>query len=152
MKLYRMKFYFLIITLFFFGCKSQTYQMNNLPARKIEFGNMGGFTGNKLTYTLLENGQLFLFSDFEKKEEKGVSQMKAKKIFKEAEKLQAAGYRHNETGNMSDYILFKTGTDTLEWKWPSEFSKRAITSQVKIPAPDSIQKLHSLLMKTIPSN
>ena len=145
------KFYFLILSLFFFACKSQTYQINELPARKIEFGSMGGFTGNKFTYTLLENGQLFISSDFEKKEEKGVGKMKAKKVFKEAEKVKQAGFNFTESGNMTNYIIFNTGSDSIKWSWPSEFSKRGITSEIKVATPDSLIKLHGMLMKTIQS-
>jgi hypothetical protein len=151
LKLTMSKFYFVVLFLFFFGCKSQTYQIYEIPLRKIEFGNMGGFTGSKLTYTLLENGQLFISSDFEKKEEKGVSQMKAKKIFKEAVKLKQTGYSKNELGNMSDYIFFNTGMDSIMWNWPSEFSKRGITTQIKVATPDSLVKLNGMLIKTIQS-
>lgn len=149
LKLIMSKFYFIVFFLFFFGCKSQTYQINEIPLRKIEFGSTGGFTGSKLTYTLLENGQLFISSDFEKKEEKGVSQMKAKKIFKEADKLKQTGYCKHDLGNMNNYIFFNTGTDSIMWNWPSEFSKRGITTQIKVTTPDSLQKLNGMLIKTI---
>ena len=44
----------------FFACKQTRYAADNLPDRQLRWGSGGGYVGKETTYTLLDNGQIFI--------------------------------------------------------------------------------------------
>jgi hypothetical protein len=135
----------------FFGCKSQTYTLDSLPERKLEFGHSGGFTGMKITYTLLENGQLFMSTGFQKMELERVKKRDTKEIFEEADEMIKEGISQHEVGNQSDYISFNDGKQLKEWKWPSGPIQLESGGFGRFPIPKELEELYSILFKTIPT-
>jgi len=129
-----------LLLVFLFSCKGQTYTMDTLPAKRIEFGNEGGFTGGRTTYILLENGQVFSKSSLVQTELEKVKKKEAKKVFKEMDKLVQSKFELNETGNLTNFIVYYNGVEGKEWKWPGGLIK---------PAPDALMEINKLLLEII---
>lgn len=89
-----------------FSCTSQQYTINDLPDTQLVFGRGGGFTGEVVTYTLLENGQLFKHSSLTKeyKEMTKINKKTAKTYFKTISDLKLADQSINQPGNMYYFI------------------------------------------------
>lgn len=135
----------LLVVLSFVGCKAQTYKMDELPQRRISFGNLGGFAGSYTSYVLLENGQLFYISTYEKKELKKISAFKAKHIFKEAEELIEEGVSLNEKANLTNFIIFNSGSKDTEWNWAQPVgNSKALSKDL-----EEILELNESLIKLI---
>jgi hypothetical protein len=132
-----------LLLVFFFSCKGQTYTLDSLPSKRIEFGNEGGFTGAKTTYILLENGQVFSKTALVQTELEKVKKKEAKKVFKEMENLVQTKFECNETSNLTNFLVFYDGKESKEWKWPG--------GQIK-PAPDALLELNKLILEIIKSN
>jgi uncharacterized protein YjiK len=124
------------------ACHAQKYTPSNFQGQQLTFGSGGGFTGQVIQYTLLENGQLFQTNSQTKeaKELKPVSRTKSKQLFAKVEKLDVAKLDFNHPGNMYYFIQTKRGDILQKITWGSPQDK----------APDGVETLYQELKTTIP--
>jgi len=101
-----------VLTLSFFGCKSQQYSLEELTEKRLVFGNGGGMTGASDTYVLLENGQLFHTNSLTKQssELESISRIKAKEYFTKLKELSLSERDFDHPGNMY-YFLEDVNSD-----------------------------------------
>jgi hypothetical protein len=112
------------------GCHLQRYTPATFPGKQLIFGSGGGFTGEVIEYTLLENGQLFLNNTLTKeiKQLQRLSWKKRKWAFAEAEKLSLENISFNHPGNLYYYIQVKQGESNhrVTWGNPTEAAPPAL--------------------------
>ncbi len=100
---------FISILVSFFSCKSMEQSFDDYKGKIITIGFGGGFTGEYKEYSLLENGDMFLYNTTSKKRtylgkvEKNV----AEQMFENSKMLNLPKYRLNKPGNMNKYIKFR---------------------------------------------
>ena len=108
-----------ILLLLIFSCKSSQNSQEKDNQDLLIFGSMGGFTGQKLEYSLNRKGDLFLYNSLknETTEVGHWTQKDTKALFKEAGELNIAGTHFNEPGNMSSYVGTSIEGKRNEVKW-----------------------------------
>lgn len=102
-----------------YHCKHPKYSPMDLPGEQIRFGNGGGFTGMEMTYTLLENGQVFKFGSKapQPMEVAAAKRRTARRLFETAESL---GLLHTEfmhPGNTYQFIEFQDDGQQRRIAW-----------------------------------
>ncbi len=101
------------------GCHRQRYTPATFPGKQLTFGSGGGFTGQVVEYTLLENGQLFQNNTLTKeiKPLQRLDWKKRKWAFAEAEKLSLDKLSFNHPGNLYYFIQVKQGESSHRVTW-----------------------------------
>jgi len=123
------------------GCKSQQYTYETLPHDQIVFGQGGGMAGEIKTYTLLENGQLFVHSSITKQSEELNSQNpeRAKEFFTKLDGMSFNNIQFKHPGNRYYFLGRKTEQDEHKIIWGSEDHN----------APDPIKDIYKQLIATL---
>jgi len=102
----------------FWFCKNTKYAPNTLPDRQLRWGNGGGFVGKEITYTLLDNGQIFTQKTGEALTESASTKRRtAKSIFKTAETLGLAALDFQHPGNTYKFIEIQSGGAVRRISW-----------------------------------
>lgn len=88
----------------------QKYTTDNMPTDQIHFGEGGGITGAITEYCLLKNGQLFDKKHFTEsfKSVKKVKRRKAKKSFKQCDKMEFEKINLDNPGDKYYFIAYET--------------------------------------------
>ncbi|MES2734131.1 MAG: hypothetical protein V4714_20455 [Bacteroidota bacterium] len=129
---------------FLSACQAQKYTPSDFQGKQLTFGSGGGFTGQVIQYTLLENGQLFQSHGLTKevKELKGVSRTKSEQLFGQAEKLDLAKLDFNHPGNLYHFIHIKRGNTIQKVTWGS----------IQDKVPSEVEALYQELKAVISTN
>ncbi len=111
-----------ISLLFFFsilGCKSTKYTANNLPEKQLIFGKGGGFSGEIVSYILLENGQLFEANSLLKitNEVRKINKKECKKHFQRSETTPLFDANINYPSNVYYFITYKEADKQRQMTW-----------------------------------
>lgn len=123
------------------GCKSQKYTYTDLPQNQIVFGQGGGMAGEVKTYTLLENGQLFVHSSITKQSEelKAIDPERANNFFTKLDGLSFNSILFDHPGNRYYFLGRKTEQGDHQTVWGSE----------NHTAPGQIKDIYKELITTI---
>lgn len=108
--------------LFLWSCKPKLYTLDNLPERRIIFGEGGGFSGKYTEWLLPDSGQIFEKDGFaENYTEVGLIDKKTiKSLYKSADSLfaeQADAFVKAEPGNYNYKLVLQQDTNRLEAAW-----------------------------------
>lgn len=109
---------FLIPIFLFCSCKATQYTPANFEKAMISFGSGGGFTGAVDSYFLLQNGQFFTkpmggeYQELPAPDKDFVTQ-----LFINYEILGLADINIEQTGNMYQFINFKSGQNEHKIVW-----------------------------------
>jgi hypothetical protein len=112
---------FLLCVFTVWNCNRSTYTYDQLPPQLVRFGTGGGFSGEVRTYTLLENGQLFLESSLRSGTADELSPLKRKRagqLFEAAGK--AACTEVLLPANRYAFLYRFSPSDTCRWMWPAD--------------------------------
>ena len=114
--------FFISLLFFVVGCKSQQYTFENLPQDRIEFGQGGGMAGGVKTYSLLENGQLFVHNSLigESEELESASPEDAKAFFSELDAMSFKSIQFRHPGNRYYFLGRKSETGEHRTVWGEE--------------------------------
>ena len=139
--IYRLTVSFLFLLFFAIGCKSQKYTYEELPQEQIVFGQGGGMAGEIKTYTLLQNGQLFVHNSVTKTSEelKSLTSERAQEFFTELDGLSAKTVSFDHPGNRYYFVGRKMEVGEYRTVWGSENHS----------APVQIKDLYKALIATI---
>jgi hypothetical protein len=108
----------LFISAFFASCSSSGKVNNDAGAKRLIFGNGGGFTGMYTSYELNEDGRLFsLLADSVQHQVKKLRKKQTSEIFAQADKLKMTQPAFNHPGNMTSFIRYKSGGVLTEYSW-----------------------------------
>ncbi|MGB6152468.1 MAG: hypothetical protein WBG48_10785 [Pricia sp.] len=132
---------FLLLSCFISGCKSQKYTYETLPQERLEFGQGGGMAGEIRTYTLLENGQVFVHNSITgtSEELEALAPERAREFFTELDGLSFKTISFDHPGNRYYFLGRITEEGEHRTVWGSEDHK----------APGQIKKVYNALMATI---
>lgn len=126
---------------FLFSCKHTRYTPVDLPAKQLQWGAGGGFTGKETTYLLLENGQIFkrdgvgaLLQELE-----GTKKKTAQSLFKTADTLDIIKMDFMHPGNTYSFLEMRT----------AENAKRIAWGDTKFPVTEQMQNLYKQLMQLV---
>jgi hypothetical protein len=102
------------------ACSKTTYTVSALPETYIEWGSFGGFTGEKQSYLLMPNGQIFerTSSNPEGQELSAVERKQAKQVFKAFDKSDFRTSNLGKSGNLTHFILFYEKEQVYSASWP----------------------------------
>ena len=111
-----------IFILILYGCKAQQYSIDDLPEKQLIFGNGGGMSGMVKTYTLLENGQLFMNNSLTKEStEIGILKKKeCKAVFKKLAGLKLREVEFDHPGNRYYFLEDYTDGEACRITWGKE--------------------------------
>ena len=114
--------FFISLLFFVVGCKSQQYTFENLPQDRIEFGQGGGMAGGVKTYSLLENGQLFVYNSLigESEELESASPEDPKAFFSELDAMSFKSIQFRHPGNRYYFLGRKSETGEHRTVWGEE--------------------------------
>jgi len=114
-------FFSSIFLVVLFSCKSQTYQLDNLPEKQLVFGSGGGISGEVKTYILLENGQVFYNNSLTDTNEeiKSLSKKEATLCFKKMDSLKLEEMNFDHPGNMYYFVEEVKGEERHRVTWGS---------------------------------
>lgn len=114
----------LLLFLFSFGfmfsnCKTKYYTPYDFEGRIIKVGTGGGYTGQTIEYTLLENGQVFLNAHKEGivKSSPMLERRTTEQIFKNYDKLNFKDLIIDKPGNMYHYLILDNGNEKHKIQW-----------------------------------
>lgn len=103
-----------------FSCKSQEYSPETYEKDQVMFGSGGGMTGAATTYSLLQNGKLYVKKSSETQFtlKTKVPKSAAKAIFKQIEEGGMSSMSLNSPSNMYSFIevMGDTGKNRMVWK------------------------------------
>jgi hydroxymethylpyrimidine pyrophosphatase-like HAD family hydrolase len=110
-------------------------------AKQLIFGSGGGFSGQVIEYTLLENGRLMRTNSLTKESTslKALSKQEAQTYFKQAAKLNLEALEFKHPGNMYYFIRLNDGEKQQEVVWGDNSH----------PAPAQVQGLYQKLEKAV---
>jgi len=106
---------------FCWHCNRNTHTYDELPDRHLQFGTGGGFTGEVITYTLLENGQLFWERSLQQGEASALPAARKKaagQLFEQASALACSEVL--QPANRYAFFNRITAVDTCRWMWPAD--------------------------------
>ncbi|MBK7935911.1 MAG: hypothetical protein IPJ82_01920 [Lewinellaceae bacterium] len=142
MKTILLVFTFSAATLFFFACKPTQYTTENLPDRQLRWGSGGGYVGKETTYTLLDNGQVFVRETGGKlAETTNTKPKKAKVLYETMGTLGLSTLDFQHPGNIYNFIEVLNGTDINRISWGEK--GHAVDQQVQ----DLYRQLNELVKK-----
>ena len=103
----------------FWFCKHQPkFTPGNFPDRQLRWGSGGGFVGKETTYTLLENGQIFIRKIGGELTDAGSTKpRKAKSLYKTSETLGLANLDFQHPGNTYSFIEVLSGDAVQRISW-----------------------------------
>lgn len=109
--------------------------MSNLPATYLEFGTFNANSGVKVSWTFLENGQVFYKNNLFATEQKQLNKSTVLALFAEAGRVKRSGYKIRVEGGYLAHITIKSNVQATEftWTWPYGGSKEY---------PDELKKLY----------
>jgi len=112
----------LLAAILAFGCKSQRYTADNLPATQLIFGDGGGITGATTSFILLENGQIFKHYSLDNStmEVGKIKRKQAKQLLQGAQALGMGEMDVNEPGNLYYFLELKTERDSHRCNWGAQ--------------------------------
>lgn len=118
---HRSLIYFIAMFSILCSCKPQQYTMDDLPKERLEFGSGGGVVGKVDTYTLLDNGQLFLTNSLtqETRELEGFSKKEAKTFFERVKGPEISELEFDHPGNLYYFINHITENKEHRLVWGS---------------------------------
>ena len=139
--MYKILVTFLLVSCFAIGCKSQKFSYDNLPEDQIVFGQGGGMAGGVKTYTLLENGQLFVHNSITKISEElnAINSERAAEFFIELDGLSFKTIQFEHPGNRYYFLGHKTDEGEHQIVWGGEDHD----------TPDPVRAMYKQLMETI---
>jgi hypothetical protein len=128
-----------LLTLYFLtfnACKTVKYTTDNLPAKRLMFGEGGGFSGEVKEYILLENGQIFTRTSFTtiSAELPKVPKKTAMKMFEQTEALKIKELEFIKPGNRYFYIQINSDSTT---------SHRVVWGSAKDTVPTAIESFYT---------
>ena len=100
-------------------CKQTRYTADNLPEKRLSFGDGGGFTGLETTFILFENGQIFKMTSKapDLNEVTGTQGKTAKKLFETAVSLGVPGLDFLHPGNLYQFVEYQDGDQKRRIVW-----------------------------------
>ena len=107
------------VLMLIFSCKSMEQSFDEYTGKVITIGFGGGFTGGYKEYSLLENGDMFLYNTLSKKRsylgkvEKNV----AEQMFENSELLKLPKREVNKPGNTNKYIIYRINKTENKILW-----------------------------------
>lgn len=109
------------VVFFLYNCKGTTYTIENLPAKRVIFGQGGGFTGAYVDFILLENGQIFKQNSLTKQMEElgSIKKKTAQQLFEKVKSVTMTPIK--EPGNMTYSLRYQTAEaeQAVTWGNPS---------------------------------
>lgn len=101
------------------SCKTSLFTPESFEGRALHFGNSGGFTGSSTTYTLLENGQVFLEKTSDEQTElKKLKKNTVDQIFSNYDLFDFNSMDCNKAGNITKFLKMADGSgDVKELQW-----------------------------------
>ena len=100
------------------ACKQPKYAPGNFPDNQLRWGNGGGVVGKETTYTLLDNGQIFIRDMGGPLTEIGKTKGKnAKELFGMIETLGLQKIDFQHPGNVYDFIEVLSGDSVHRISW-----------------------------------
>lgn len=100
------------------ACKQIKYAPGNFPDRQLRWGSGGGVVGKETTYTLLDNGQIFVRKMGGALTETGkVRDKKAKMLYDMIGSLGLEKYDFQHPGNTYDFIEVLNGDSVHRISW-----------------------------------
>lgn len=100
-----------------FSCKTKQYLPENYNGKIIKLGTGGGFTGQLIEYTLLENGQVFRSSNGGRSELTRLERNKAQQMFDNIYSMQFHHILLDDPGNMYHYLEIIDMKETHKIQW-----------------------------------
>lgn len=102
----------------FFACKHTKYVPGNFPDRQLRWGSGGGFAGKETSYTLLDNGQIFVRDKGGQLTETGKTKgKKAKALYGMIETLGLFNLDFKYPGNTYDFVEVLSGDSVQRISW-----------------------------------
>ena len=109
---------FAAAVLFWFCKHHPKFTPGNFPDRQLRWGSGGGFVGKETTYTLLDNGQVFVLKmGCELTEAGSTKPRKAKSLYKTSETLGLATLNFQHPGNTYNFIEVLSGDAIQRITW-----------------------------------
>ena len=100
------------------ACKQTKYAPGNFPDRQLRWGSGGGFAGKETTYTLLDNGQIFVREMGGALTEAGrIKDKKAKAFYDMIGTLGLDTLHFQHPGNLYDFIEVLNGDSVNRISW-----------------------------------
>jgi hypothetical protein len=119
-----MKAILLVVAFFTFslGCKPTKVNLQEYEGKQLTVANGGGFTGQVIEYTLLENGYVYKFNSLTNANSfhKRIEKDDANQIFNNYELLNITELKLNDPGNMYFYIRMDHKDKSQQIKWNTE--------------------------------
>ncbi|QHT71160.1 hypothetical protein GXP67_33160 [Rhodocytophaga rosea] len=117
----RLAFLLSLFIIYLSSCRSHqlTSQADADTGRQVIFGSGGGFSGQVIEYTLLENGQLSRTNSLSKEKIilKALPKKEAQSYFEQAEQLHLGTMNFKHPGNLYYFIRLKKGEKAEEVLW-----------------------------------
>ncbi|GAB4496172.1 MAG: hypothetical protein OHK0019_27370 [Saprospiraceae bacterium] len=124
------------------ACKQSKYAPGNFPDRQLRWGSGGGIVGKETTYTLLDNGQIFIRDMGGTLTETGKAKGKtAKALYEMIGTLGLEKLDFQHPGNTYDFIEVLNGDSVRRISW----GEKNIPVDPKIK--DLFNQLNGLLKK-----
>lgn len=124
------------------ACKQSKYAPGNFPDRQLRWGSGGGIVGKETTYTLLDNGQIFVRDMGGTLTETGKTKAKtAKALYEMIGTLGLEKLDFQHPGNTYDFIEVLNGDSVRRISW----GEKNIPVDPKIK--DLFNQLNGLLKK-----
>lgn len=102
----------------FFACKHPKYAPGNFPTRQLHWGSGGGYAGKETSYTLLDNGQIFVRQKGGALSETGKTKSKkAKELYEMIETLELRKMNFQHPGNTYNFIEVSNGDSVHRISW-----------------------------------
>ncbi len=113
---------FISILVSFFSCKSMEQSFDDYKGKIITIGYGGGFTGEYKEYSLLENGDMFLYNTISKKRKYlgKVEKNVVDQMFENSKMLNLPKVKFNKPGNMNKYIVFRINKVENKILWSND--------------------------------
>ena len=109
---------FLASVVLWFSCKNSKYTPGNFPDKQLRWGSGGGIAGKETSWTLLDNGQIFVREMGGNLQEAGKTKSKnARALYELIEKtgLDKRDFQH--PGNTYDFIEVLNGDSVNRISW-----------------------------------
>lgn len=126
----------------FLACKQTQYTNENLPDHQLRWGSGGGYVGKETTYSLLDNGQIFMRETGGKLTETTATKpKKAKAMYELMESLGLATLEFQHPGNTYSFIEVLSGDSVNRISWGEK--DRPVDSNIQ----DMFKQLNELVKK-----
>lgn len=114
------------------GCNTTKHTPETYQSPQLMFGSGGGFSGIEMTYSLFENGQMFVQKGVQAAQEAmgKVETNTCKQLFSNYDVLKLADYNFDQPGNAYYFVGFKNGNDIHKITWGA--GNQDVSNNVKI--------------------